>query len=57
MVRVPPDGSYSDVEHYVFERDPAKLRIAADKMKRAANKLRRRANSIERRPALWQRKE
>ena len=51
---VPPDGSYSDVEHYVFEKDPAKLRIAADKMQRAANELRRRADSIESRPALWQ---
>jgi hypothetical protein len=54
FVPVPPDGSYSNVERYVFERDPAKLRIAADKMQRAADELRRRANSIERRPALWQ---
>jgi hypothetical protein len=52
-VPVAPDGSYSNVEHYVFERDPAKLRIAADKMQRAADELRRRADSIESRPALW----
>ena len=51
FVPAPPDGSYSDVEYCVFEGDPAKLRIAADKMQRAAKNLRGRAESIESRPS------